>query len=375
MPDLVSPTVRPEPVLPDYSGACVANIVPALLQHADVGRPWMPEAALAADQVVLLVLDGLGAEQLADRLQHAPALASMEGESITTIAPSTTASALTSISTGLAPSQHGVVGYRIRTGGETLNVLRWSTGSGDARERIPAAEFQTAPTFAERHPTVITRSEFRGSGFTLAHLADTDLVGYKLTSTLVTEVAHALDRGTPFVYAYYDGIDKIAHEYGLTDHYTAELVATDRLVADLLAVLPAGAVLLVTADHGQVHIGDATVQPDPTVLELVAAQSGEARFRWLHAKPGRAAALLDAAVAAHSELAWIYSRDELVDRRIFGPPPSSAVLDRLGDVALVPFEPVAFIEPTDGGSVSLIGRHGSLTSAEMRVPLLIGGPT
>jgi hypothetical protein len=111
------------------------------------------------------------------------------------------------------------------------------------------------------------------------------------------------------------------------------------------------------------------------VLELVAAQSGEARFRWLHAKPGRAAALLDAAVAAHSELAWIYSRDELVDRRIFGPPPSSAVLDRLGDVALVPFEPVAFIEPTDGGSVSLIGRHGSLTSAEMRVPLLIGGPT
>ena len=368
----MSPTVRPEPVLPDYSGACVANIVPALLQHADVGRPWMPEAALEADQVVLLVLDGLGADQLAERAHLAPTLAAMEGEPITTVAPSTTAAALTSISTGLAPSQHGVVGYRIRTGGETLNVLRWSTGSGDARERIPAEQFQTAPTFAQRHPTVITRSEFRGSGFTLAHLSGTDLVGYKLTSTLVTEVGHALNQGAPFVYAYYDGIDKIAHEYGLDEHYTAELVAADRLVADLLAVLPAGAVLVVTADHGQLHIGDATVVPDRSVLELVGAQSGEARFRWLHAKPGRAGALLDATVAAHGDLAWVYSRDELVDRHILGPPPSSAVLDRLGDVALVPFEPVAFVEPTDGGSLSLIGRHGSLTSAEMRVPLLVG---
>ena len=69
--------------------------------------------------------------------------------------------------------------------------------------------------------------------------------------------------GEPFVYAYYDGIDKVAHEYGLGEHYDAELAAVDRLVADVLAVLPAGAVLLVTADHGQVDCGDASSRPTP----------------------------------------------------------------------------------------------------------------
>jgi hypothetical protein len=44
---------------------------------------------------------------------------------------------------------------------------------------------------------------------------------------------------------------------------------------------------------------------------------------------------------------------------------------RLGDVALVPFEPVAYHDPDDSGPFELIGRHGSLTSAEMRVPLLV----
>jgi len=346
--------------------------VPALLEHADAGRPWIPEAALTAPQAVLLVIDGLGAEQLAARHHLAPMLSSLEGDPITTVAPSTTGAALTSISTGAAPSQHGVVGYRIRTGAETLNVLRWSTESGDARERIRPDEFQQLPCFSQRKPTVITRTEFAGSGFTLAHLADVDLRGYRLTSTLVTEVRHAVALGASFVYAYYDGIDKVAHEYGLDDHYDAELAAVDRLVADLLDVLPTGTALVVTADHGQVHVGENTCEPAAEVLELVAAQSGEARFRWLHAAPGRGEALYEAALEAHGSLAWVFSREQVIDQRMLGPTPTLAVADRLGDVALVPFEPVAFTEPTDTGSMTLIGRHGSLTSAEMMVPLLVG---
>ncbi len=61
--------------------------------------------------------------------------------------------------------------------------------------------------------------------------------------------------GEPFIYAYYDGIDKVAHEHGLGEHYDAELRAVDRLVGDIAASCPAGAVLVVTADHGQVDIG------------------------------------------------------------------------------------------------------------------------
>ncbi|MDH3752757.1 MAG: alkaline phosphatase family protein [Acidimicrobiia bacterium] len=365
-------STTPTPSLPDYSGACISNIVPALLEHPDAGRSWIPGAALDADQIVLLLLDGLGFDQLVERRALAPTMSGLDGESISTVAPSTTASALTSLVTGSAPSQHGVIGYRVRTGGETLNVLRWSTASGDARTRIPPRDFQLLPSFADRRPPVITKAEFANSGFTLAHLSGTRLVGYRVTSSLVTEVRRELDAGEPFIYAYYDGIDKVAHEYGLGDHYEAELRAVDRLVGDVLEVLPPGAALVVTADHGHVHIGDRLVEPHADVLEHTAAQSGEARFRWLHASAGAGAALVEAATEHHRDVAWVISIEQALDERLFGPAPDHAILDRYGDVALVPFEPIAFVESGDTGPLNLIGRHGSLTSAEMRVPLLVG---
>ena len=81
-----------KPVLPDYSGACISNIVPALLDGAVDPPPWLPDAALDAAQVVLLVLDGLGWEQLQDRTDVAPVLSSLVGGPITSVTPSTTAS-------------------------------------------------------------------------------------------------------------------------------------------------------------------------------------------------------------------------------------------------------------------------------------------
>ena len=47
-------------------------------------------------------------------------------------------------------------------------------------------------------------------------------------------------------------------------------------------------VLIVTADHGQVEVGYRVIELPGEVLAHVAMQSGEGRFRWLHARPGRA---------------------------------------------------------------------------------------
>ena len=46
------------------------------------------------------------------------------------------------------------------------------------------------------------------------------------------------------------------------------------------------------------------------------------------------------------------------------------VCRRLGDFALVAREPVVFLDPADTGEASLCSRHGSLTAAEVWVPLL-----
>ena len=362
------------PRLPDYAGACISNVVPCLVDAPEAWPAWFPELAADAEQVVLLVADGLGWEQLQARRALAPTLTSMSGAPITAVAPSTTATALTSITTGLPPGEHGVMGYRMSIDGEILNVLRWQIAGRDVRASVPPEKVQFHEVFGGQRPPVITRAEFRTTGFTTAHLDRTRLTGWRMTSTLVTEVDRLVSAGEPFVYAYYEGIDKVAHEYGLGAHYDAELVAVDRLAADILAVLPPGAVLVVIADHGQVEVGDNLIVPAPEVLSHVRNQSGEGRFRWLHARPGHTRPLLEEAVAHHSDVAWVVDVDTVVDEGWFGPVVTDAARRRLGDVALVAREPVSFVDPADSGPFALVARHGSLTDAEMLVPLLVGAP-
>jgi hypothetical protein len=64
------------------------------------------------------------------------------------------------------------------------------------------------------------------------------------------------------------------------------------------------------------------------------------------------------------------SIEQIIDEGWFGPRVSDASAARLGDVALVARTPVAFHDPNDSGPYQLIARHGSLTAAEMYVPLL-----
>jgi len=358
-----------ELAMPDYHGACVSNIVPALLEHRLLGEGWIPERVLDADQVVVLLIDGLGWNQLVQRQHLCPVLSGSEGRPITTVAPTTTAAALTSITTGAPPGEHGLVGYKIRTGGETLNALRWSTQNGDARERIIPSELQVLPPFGNRNPVVITKSEFERSGFTMAHLSGTKFRGYSTMSTFVHEIVGAVADGERFVYAYYDGLDRVGHERGHDEAFDAEYRFVDRLVGDVRAALAEDVALVVTADHGQVNTGDNVVPIDAGVMRQTRAISGEARFVWLHANPGSEALLLEAAGAAHGDDAWVLSLDEVLAQGLLGGRVSADARARLGDVALIAKSTVALVDPEAPDSI-LIGRHGSLTADELYVPLL-----
>ena len=246
----------------------------------------------------------------------------------------------------------------------------WWTEAGDARRKLPATRLQPIPAFLGASVPVVTKAEFAGSGFTDAHLAGGRLCGWRMPSTLVVEVSRLVASGERFVYAYYDGVDKVAHEYGLREHYDAEVAAADDIVGRILAALPDDACLLVTADHGQVHTGPDVVHLDPAVARLVALQSGEGRFRWLHAKPGASADLLTAATASHGDPAWVVGIEQMLDEDWFGPRVSEAARARFGDVALVACDDISFDDPHDTGMMTLLARHGSMTSAEVYVPLV-----
>lgn len=207
------------PVLPTIEGPSLTGVVPGLLGHLYGTAPlpdWMPAPAAGASQIVLLVLDGLGWEQLGARRALAPTLAEGTGRSITSVAPSTTAAALTSLVTGRPPSDHGVVGYRVAYDDQILNVLQWTLGGVDARVRVPARAFQPLPLFpgAPGPVPVVTRSDYGSTGFSAAHLGDAALHSWHTPAGLLTGVRALLGAGERFVYAYYEGIDKVAHAAG-----------------------------------------------------------------------------------------------------------------------------------------------------------------
>ncbi|MBV8463044.1 MAG: alkaline phosphatase family protein [Acidimicrobiales bacterium] len=374
------PARAPAPVLPDYAGACVSNVFASVLAPESAMPDWVPipTTVAGADAVVLLVLDGLGWEQLRARHRLAPTLSAAAGieRPITSVAPTTTATALTSITTGRPPSQHGVLGYRMAAGGEILNVLRWTIGRGeghDARRAVPARGLQPLPPFpgTERPVPVVSRDEFGGTGFTAVHLGDAPLHGYKVASSLPVEVDRLVRSGETVVYAYYDGMDKVAHSCGLDEHYDAELRATDGLVADLLDRLPSGTVVAVTADHGQIDIGLQVELLGRDLMNGIELLSGEGRFRWLHARPGAVPDLVAGATERYGDTTWVVERDRAVDEGWFGGALSADFVSRIGDVALVPYAPIAFVDPADTGESRLQSRHGSLTPDEVHVPLLV----
>jgi hypothetical protein len=310
-----------------------------------------------------------------DRVGLAPRMASMAGGPITSVAPSTTACALTSLVVGAPPSVHGVVGYRLvvpgPTGPEVMNVLKWRTNSGDARPFVDPASFQTGTPFAGRPVPVVSRAAFAGTGFTDAHQRGARQIGWYEPSGLAVDVRAQVDGGEPFVYAYYDGIDRVAHIYGLDAHYEAEVVAADRIVGDLVDSLSSGVAVVVTADHGQVEVGRNVVELDPRVMAQVAMVSGEPRFRWLHARSQSGVEELAGVCRdLYGQQAWVATYDEIAEEGWLGGPVTPEVRARLGDVALVPFEPVAFLEPGEAADSRLVSRHGSLTRDEMFVPLL-----
>jgi len=127
---------------------------------------------------------------------------------------------------------------------------------------------------------------------------------------------------------------------------------------------------VVTADHGQVEVGQRVEVLGSEVMDGVVLVSGEGRFRWLHLRPGATEDVAAAAQALYGGMAWIRTREQMIEEGWLGGEPTPAVADRLGDVVLAPFEPTAFLDPADTGELRLVARHGSLTAAEMLVPLV-----
>ncbi|WP_306212732.1 alkaline phosphatase family protein [Actinoplanes sp. RD1] len=363
-------------VRPAYGHGSLAEVLPSVA--AVLGVPGAVDAlGLGAvlgdvDRVAVLLVDGLGAYQLPSVTAHAPILGQLGDRTITSGFPSTTPVSLATIGTGVPPGEHGIVGFTVRQeSGEVLNHIQWG------HHPDPVA-WQPVPTWFERlraagvGATLVTRPSFRGTGLTVACYRGASFAGAADVSSLATAMLAALS-SPGLVYGYHPDLDHHGHGTGVgSPEWAAAAGALEELVSRLVAGLPPRSALLITADHGQVNI-PFDARPDVSDIsgDLVGV-AGEPRVRYLHTAPGAASDVADAFRSSLGASARVMVRDEAIASGLFGPvsPPHAA---RIGDVVVLCVEDIVLTardwEPPSVGK--LVAYHGSVTAAEMTVPLLI----
>ena len=322
---------------------------------------------------------------MASRRDVVPFLGGHLERTLTAGFPSTTATSLASLGTGVPAGEHGIVGYLLAVPGHDrlMNPLKWRLmGEGanvDLLKELVPEQFQPVATAFERAAadgiavTKVAPMYQAGSGLTRAALRGGEFRPTFSSGDLVDGVVSALgDSDRSLVYAYHGDLDMTGHVRGPnSEAWALELAQIDLTVRLIAERLPAGAAVIVTADHGMVQV-DSPVDFDrqPELQTGVRALGGEPRARHVYAEPGAA----DDVAAAWRELLGadftVATRAEVVGWGWFGPRVTSRVAPRIGDVVVVANNNRAVIR--SGGKPlqsRLVGHHGSLTPAEMLVPL------
>jgi predicted AlkP superfamily pyrophosphatase or phosphodiesterase len=331
-----------------------------------------------ASKVCVILVDGLGSENLRSAAGHAPFLnaALKSSKSINTVFPSTTASAITSFGVGTSPSEHGVLGYSVfdRKTNQVRNLLTgWD-------ESFPPSDFQrlesVSQTALDNGVQVFTvgPGEYSESGFTKLNMSAAKYLPARSFDERLEVVKSILASKAPsLTYLYFPELDSIAHSHGAgSKEWLTKLEDLDAAVRSLVSRLPKDCGVLLTADHGIVDVPkENQILLDEMQIPNLLAVTGDPRNAFLYFESG--ANLVEIRSALEEKLAGrvlVSTVGELQDSGWLST--DIANHQYLPDFYLISTSNFAcyhraFCKPQ---SLRMIGQHGAISQAELSVPLL-----
>jgi hypothetical protein len=390
-------------VAPDYGGCCLTGIADSV--RGLFGRPArnpLPAGLLPAggfDCVVQVTLDALGWEQLMAHQAASPVVARVlargQVSTITSVLPSTTTTALTSLFTGLAPQEHGMLAHSLylRELGMLVDLLRFHPAMLPGHRGIlaggtePRAFFAVRPLFTDLAEAGIAahalmRRELIGTPLSQIHLAGAQATGVVAASDLCVSLRRLVEtQPRPlFISAYWDAIDAIAHVHGPgSAEEGAEVSAFFTLFeGEFLDRLgPAarrGTLVLLTADHGQATVEEAQalkLDEHPDLADALLLPPADRRTTYLHVRR-EALDAVRGILARFPERFHVLETDAALRGGLFGggtPHPEARV--RMGDLVVLSRGRASIVgHEKERPPHPLPGRHGGATPAEMLVPLV-----
>ncbi len=370
-----------DPIIPKYGSSTLVDVLPSIASKLGVSTTPAAISLPDASHYVLVMVDGLGFNILERHLEYAPFMAHFFEEShrLTSGVPSTTATSLTCLGTGLTPGVHGMVGYSFRDpSGQVMNALTFDTGADPFEIQPNQTQFEklTAGGVAVSN---VSPARFENSGLTLAGQRGTNFIPIEDEHDFLGRIeatCESVKRGDrTFTYVYERDLDHIGHSCGVADDsWRLTLARIDQFISDLATALGPSVCLLITGDHGMLDVDPGhrlIVQEEPKLCSGLTAVAGEGRLRQLYTDEPEAVAKRWAQFLG--ERAWVKTRQEATEAGWFGDVANS-VKTRIGDVLVAMRTDWAIMTTEAPGEFSLVGMHGSLTEDEMYVPLMFTTP-
>ena len=323
-------------------------------------------------QTLVVLIDGLGFELVADHLPYTPFLRSRKDDIVKacTVLPSTTAAAISSFATGLMPGKTNMVGWSVKDGGQLATLLAFENTSILPNEWQPNSTMFETANRAGVSSAAIMPQRFAGSGLTLAALRGARPVGAETFDERIAAAIQQLRAGVPVVYLYWSDLDHVGHGFGTqSDKWIVELELVDSALARISRELPKDVCAVVTGDHGMVNTrGERRIDvaQNPQLLADLDVIAGEGRAVHVHAANNP-----DEVVRR-----W---KEELGERTTIAC--GSEVVELLGGEsgARLTGDAIAFMHDdwvvVDSRTqsqtmIDLIGVHGSFSAAELTIPIL-----
>lgn len=394
-------------VRPRYDGHSIANIpeTAAQILGAKFTRPLKDKRISNfrdAKHIVLLLLDGLGTTlvESARKNYGLPSLDSICENSVqtdvTSVFPSTTATAMSSLHTGLTPQEHGVIGYTmyLRELGLIGQMLRFAPMLGGRSlfdTGLDRQNFLGGETIHERlgnaglNSTVYVPRYIMDSGLSQVTYRGAFVEPQNSPADMLVRLRKNLEKekGKSFHFAYHPSPDTLAHAHGpYSEEYAVELesifgIVKSQLFGKLDGSVAKDTVLIISGDHGAVRIERDDIvdlSRHPKLLNMLKLPpTGDSRASILHIKDGeenRLRMYFDQNFKNQFELKtsrW------LLDQGYFGlGSVKPETVDRVGDLVALPKSYNAIDNSIiDPNHSDVPGRHGGLSEEEMKVPCVI----
>jgi hypothetical protein len=399
--------------VPAYQGRSLPNatstVVRALGKEVEDDPRLLPpleddldpfQGRRAEGPIVLFLIDGLGGVERQGQGLAPPSDLPTTWEDrirpITSVFPTTTTVALTSLSTAEPPALHGIVGHRVYLPlfGNVTEILRMApTGVGRTddlakRDWVPSMVSGVPSIFRRGVPGMaLSRAEFQGSAFTRLLYDGAEYTPFHTAADCAHELARLLGQRRPprLVFAYWDELDAVEHLHGPRSEFSSfEAGQVDRILraaARQLDHRTADRVtVLLTSDHGQVtttRSAEVAIHRAPEVVRhLLRPPGGDRRVGFFAARPGHVEALRHALTDCLPPGHRILEVSRAIEGGLFGPPPFHPELEtRLGDLLAFLPSPSALAYRIPGAPEKLehrVGAHGGLEPPELVVPLVAG---